>query len=334
MVITNETEFLDYISSIIIDEGQKLNSKDFELPNIEFNGYPNLFFNVKGSTYSSTLTTPLLNALSELILEIQKSYCLIKYETSNLQRLTLEDRKNIDIIFKIKEGSSEGESDNTQIANGIFSVIKDGMVGMNGWQKLAVLVTFLGIIGGLGYKWLDNQAIEQATSAATINNAITALSDTNKQAFELLKERGKTEISNEIELHSEQAQAQFFKEVAKDPNAEQATLNQITADRTLLDDYKKRTSKHRTKTPKVDWFMIKGIELYAPQYIETDIDVSVIRESDDTEFTLSTSLTLMSDEELSALKDALGTNNLVKIAYEELKENGKITKSQFVRIEQ
>ena len=75
------------------------------------------------------------------------------------------------------------------------------------------------------------------------------------------------------------------------------------------------------------------IEVYAPLYIETDIDISVIREADDTEFTLRTSLELMSEQELTELKSALGTNNLIKIAYEEIKENGKITKSQFVRIE-
>lgn len=122
--------------------------------------------------------------------------------------------------------------------------------------------------------------------------------------------------------------------MAKDPSAEQATLNKSTADRSQLDEYKKRTSRQKEKIPKVDSFIIKGIELYAPQYVETDIDIAVIRESDDTEFTLRTSLELMSDKELSELKNALGTNNLVKIAYEEIKENGRITKSQFVRIEE
>lgn len=325
--IKNDDDFINLISSLVNDESLNLSSKDFELPEIKFEGYPTLLFNVKGEPYSSTLTTPLLNALSGLTSEIQKSYCLIKYQTSNLQRLTVEDKQDIDIIFKIRDGSSEGESDNSKIANGIFDVIKEGMVGMNGWQKLTVLLTFIGAVGGLGYKWLDEKDVP-------LDTAITSLAETNRKALDLLLFKGSTEVSEEISAHSAQGKTIFFKEVAKDPNAEQATLNKSTADRSQLDEYKKRTSRQKEKIPKVDSFIIKGIELYAPQYVETDIDIAVIRESDDTEFTLRTSLELMSDKELSELKNALGTNNLVKIAYEEIKENGRITKSQFVRIEE
>ncbi len=325
--IKNDDDFINLISSLVNDESLNLSSKDFEFPEIKFEGYPTLLFNVKGEPYSSTLTTPLLNALSGLTSEIQKSYCLIKYQTSNLQRLTVEDKQDIDIIFQIRDGSSEGESDNSEIANGIFNVIKEGMVGMNGWQKLTVLLTFIGAVGGLGYKWLDEKDVP-------LDKAITSLAETNRKALDLLLLKGSTEVSEEISAHSTQGKTIFFKEVAKDPNAEQATLNKSTADRSQLDEYKKRTSRQKEKNPKVDSFIIKGIELYAPQYVETDIDISVIRESDDTEFTLRTSLELMSDKELSELKNALGTNNLVKIAYEEIKENGRITKSQFVRIEE
>ena len=331
--ITSDNDLVDFIYNIIRNDTLNLKSKDFELPDIEFSNYPNLMFNVKGESYSSTLTTPLLNALSGLTSEIQKSYCLIKYQTSNLQRLTVEDKQDIDIIFKIKEGSSEGESDNSKIANGIFSIIKEGMEGMNGWQKLTVLVLFISVIGGLGYNWLDNQAVESSAEMNTLDKAISSLAESNKDALSLLKSYGKTALSEEITAHAEASQTIFFKEIAKDPNAEQATLNKSTINREQLDEYKKRITKQKEKTPRVDLFIIKGIEVYAPLYIETDIDISVIREADDTEFTLRTSLELMSEQELTELKSALGTNNLIKIAYEEIKENGKITKSQFVRIE-
>lgn len=333
ITISSEQDFLSFISSLINDKQIDLNQRDFKLPNIKFEGYPSLLFNVKGKTYSSTLTTPLLNALTGVTDEIQRAYCLLKYKTSNLQRLTTEDKEKIDIIFKIKEGSSEGESDTASIANGVFGVIQEGLKGMNGWQKLVILTVFIATVGGLSWKWLDNQREDEVTNAALLGKAIDALDNSNKLALSLLKENGKTDLSNEIELHTEQAQTVFFKEIAKDKNAEQATLNKTKIDREQLDGYKKRTDKNREKSQKVSQFIIKGIELYAPQYIETDIDITVIRNEDDVEFTLRTSLNLMSDDELSTLKSALGTNDLIKISYQELKENGKILKSQFIRIE-
>ena len=333
ITITSAQDFLNFISILIDNKEVDLSQKDVKFPNIRFEGYPNLFFNVKGKTYSSTLTTPLLNALTGFTDEIQRAYCLLKYKTSNLQRLTTEDKEEIDIIFKIKEGSSEGESDTASIANGAFGVIQEGLKGMNGWQKLTILTVFIATLGGLGWKYLDNQREDEVTKAALIGKAIEALDNSNKQALSLLKENGQTNLSQEIEQHTEQAQTVFFKEIAKDKNAEQATLNKTNIDREQLDGYKKRTDKNREKSQKVSQFIIKGIELYAPQYVETDIDISVIRNEDDVEFTLRTSLNLMSDDELSTLKSALGTNDLIKISYQELKENGKIIKSQFIRIE-
>lgn len=333
ILIQNESDFWAFITSLMEQQSTELNSETFEFPDVEFKGYPNLSFNVKGSSYSSTLTTPLLNALTALTSEIQKSYCLLKYRTSNLQRLTLEDKQEIDIIFKIKDGSSNGDSNNENIANGAFSVIKEGMSGMNGFQKLVVLIAFMGILGGLTYKWLDNQSSEGTTQATLIDHAITALESSNTQTLALLKNNGRSEIADEIETHTRQGKNAFMKEIAKDKNATNVDLNQATADRTQLDEYKKRSSVIRKKTPRIDDFIIKGVELYAPQYIETDIIFSVIRVSDDMEFKLKTSLDLINDEEMATLKSALGTADYVKINYEEIKENGKVVKSQFVRIE-
>ena len=246
--ITSDQDLVNFIHNIINDKELNLDSKYFELPDIEFSNYPNLIFNVKGKSYSSTLTTPLLNALSGLTYEIQKSYCLIKHQTSNLLYLTVEDKQDIDIIFKIKEGSSEGESDNSKIANGIFTIIKEGMEGMNGWQKLVLLVIFIGVIGGLGYKWLDNQAVESSAQMNTLDRAISSLAESNKDALSLLKSYGKTALSEEITTHAEAGQTIFFKEIAKDPNAEQATLNKSTINREQLDEYKKRITKQKEKS--------------------------------------------------------------------------------------
>ncbi|SUB33554.1 Uncharacterised protein [[Pasteurella] mairii] len=193
ITISNEQNFLEFISSLTNNKDIDLNQKDFKLPDIKFEGYPSLFFNVKGKTYSSTLTTPLLNALTGVTDEIQRAYCLLKYKTSNLQRLTTEDKEELDIIFKIKDGSSEGESDTARIANGAFGVIKEGLKGMNGWQRLAILIVFITAIGGLGWKWLDNQKENEETNAALLSKAIEALDNSNKQALSLLKENGKPE---------------------------------------------------------------------------------------------------------------------------------------------
>lgn len=328
LTIKNEEQFINFITKLSQNE-----SDNFEFPDIVFDGFPKLNFNVKGEHYNSTLTTFLLNGLSLLTTEIQKSYCVLRYNTSNLQRLTVEDKELIDIIFTIKEGSSEGESDNSNIVNAVLDFIINGMTGMNSWHKLTVLIMLIGALGWNVNTWLGNQdkSDEREYKAQTAQTEL--VSDAIK-ALEKIYQKGENPKANEIKQHIEQGDAAFFKEVAKDKDVKSAMINHTTLNRDELDEYKKRSSKSKIKTPKIDKFIIKGISLYAPQYIETDIDIAVIRDSDEAEFTLRTSLELMSDDEFAKLKLALGTNELVRISYEEIKENGKLIKSQFVRIDE
>lgn len=329
--ITNEQQFIEMISKLA--KAENIDTNDFLLPDIEFQGFPTLKFNVKGEHYSSTLTTFLLKALNELTIEIQRSYCFLKYETTNLRRLTDDDYQNIDIIFKIREGSSEGESDNSSIAKSIVSLIKSGMQGMNGWQKLATLLAMMGTLGFLGDKYLENQNLESERATTLTKTAIKEVSHVSEEALKLVREKGSNYISKEIDSHTQSAQQSFFKEISKDNSVKSAEINNEVANREQLNEYKKRLPIPRDKQTRTDEFLIKTIDFYAPTYIETDVTISVIRLTDDEQFNLKTSFNLMSEKEINRLKFALGINEYVKITYEEIKENGKIVQSQFVRVE-
>lgn len=329
--IKNEDDFIQMLRDFI---SSQQNDQPLTFPDIQFEGYPTIDFNVKGEHYHSSINSYLNNAISEIIISVQKSYCLIRHNTTNLQRFTSEDKDVSDIIFKIKEGSSEGESDTSGLANIISQFLLNGMNGLHPWQKMTVLLGVLVVLGGLGLKFLDNQAQETVTIAKISEKAIDAQNATTEQLIQYIQEKGRTKLSQEVEIQAKLGQDGFLKNVAQDNRAESAKLNHTQLNRTQLDEYRKRTTIQRNKQNKTHKFLIKGIDFYNPTHLETDVTISVIRLEDDAEFSLKTSLNLMGDNEILRLKQALGTDDEVLINYEEIQENKKIVQSQFVRIEE
>lgn len=330
-LITNEQEFIALIHKLTTADN--IDSEEFTFPDIQFKGFPTLKFNVKGEHYSSTLTTFLLKALNSLTLEIQRTYCLLKYGTVNLQRLTTEDYQNIDIIFKIREGSSEGESDNSAIAQSIIGLIDRGMQNMNGWAKLAIFLAAIIASGYVVNQHLENQHLEKMAEIESTNKAVDNISHLVAETLKLVKEKGANPLAEEIAQHTKSAQHAFLKEIAKDNFAQSAEINGKKANREQLNEYKKRTPIARDKETRTHDFLIKAMDFYAPAYINTEVTISVIRLADNAEFNLKTSLDLMNEQEINKLKSALGTDENVKIKYEEIKESGKIVQSLFIKIE-
>lgn len=97
---------------------------------LDFQGWPYLHINVTGEKFHSSLTSSMVYGLASMHESFQRAYALAKYGTSNLQRLTNEDKQSLDIIFKIKEGSTDSETDWSGTINQFLAFLTGAFEGM------------------------------------------------------------------------------------------------------------------------------------------------------------------------------------------------------------
>lgn len=98
--ITNEDEAFEVITEAL---GNNLPDN----VQIEFKGWPILHIKLKGDDFKGTMPTRIMHPILDLQKELNKVYCREKYGTDNTNRLTDEERENLELIIQVNEGSSE-----------------------------------------------------------------------------------------------------------------------------------------------------------------------------------------------------------------------------------
>ncbi|ENL8693439.1 hypothetical protein AB6I52_002183 [Enterobacter hormaechei] len=300
-----------------------------ELPvDLEFRGWPNLHINVKGEKFHSSLTSSMVYGLASMHESFQRAYALAKYGTSNLQRLTNEDKQSLDVIFQIKEGSTDSETDWSSTFNHFLAFLTGAFDGMTGVQKMAILITLIVALTAGTCFYLHTNSQDHAIDVNAQTQTTQTVVDGMTRSFELgaeVKRRGETSVSREIEAHGEEGKSSLLKSVAQD--AESVKLGNRTYDGAALQDYKNRQSIERERTERFDNFYIKGISRSG--MTSTELNLSVIRVSNGEIFTIKVAEDIARPEELKALASAIVTGEVVRISYLEVTENGHVARGQF-----
>ena len=329
ILIKYENYFYQFLKNMKNDP--LMDSENFILPNICFDGWPILHINVKGEKYHSSVNTNLISGMMTIIEEIQRSYSLIKYGTSNLSKLTNEDKQNLDVIFNIAEGSSDAKSDNSGIINKGLELLKAKMGKMNGWQTMAVLLAFT---CAAGHYFYDNNQKEIELSKQnnkTVETVSTAMIEQTKILIEDYESRGKTQVSSEINEHALNARNNLIKQIASDSSVESLKINSESFSKDELLEYTTRQPIEKTKYQVTDTFIIKGLDRTGA-YL-TDYNIKVIRKSNGELFTIKADEELLSKDELSKISSAWEKNIDIKISYMEVKnKDGQILIGSFIAL--
>ncbi|MDM6729867.1 hypothetical protein QUG33_10470 [Citrobacter braakii] len=300
-----------------------------DLPvDLDFQGWPNLHINVKGDKFHSSLTSSMVYGLAGMHESFQRAYALAKYGTSNLQRLTNEDKQSLDIIFKIKEGSTDSDTDWSGTINQFLEFLTGAFEGMTGVQKMTILLSLITAltVGGCYYLYTSSQdhAADLSSQTQTTSTVVNGMT----RSFELgseIRRRGETPVSREIEAHGEDGKASLLKSVASD--AESVKIGSQQFNGAALQDYRNRQSVDRERTERFDNFYIKGISRSG--MTSTELNLSVVRVSNGESFTIKVAEDIARPEELKTLAGAIVTGEVVRISYLEVKENGHVARGQF-----
>ncbi|MCA7012493.1 hypothetical protein LF934_07515 [Dickeya dadantii] len=140
---------LDSGEEITID---RLRIKLFESVNFKIFGDPN--------RYNGTIPSTLAQGLCEFQTEIYKVYTLIKYKSDNLQKLTVKDREDAEIIFTVDAGCTEIIAALTELFEAFGKAFDKVTHGMSPNQKTLCFLFAITVLGGawLGSSYLDHQA--------------------------------------------------------------------------------------------------------------------------------------------------------------------------------
>lgn len=77
---------------------------------IEFDGWPTYDLKINGNDWKSSIPTRVLAPLLDAQKDISRAYARIQYGSDNLRRLSAEERDSLELVIKIKEGSTEMET--------------------------------------------------------------------------------------------------------------------------------------------------------------------------------------------------------------------------------
>lgn len=326
-LIENESDFIDFLEEM---KSKDLDDEDFVFPDVRFSGWPILDINVKGPKFHQTVTSSMIFGMSILNEEIQRAFATIRYGSQNLQRLTNEDRQNLDIVFAITEGSSDAEGPTDKLLNAVVTFLRDSMSGMTGWQKMVVVIAFIGAASTCGFHYITQNANVEQHATDRQAQIVQATNDGMNKALTTVleyKQHGESRVSQEVETHGQSGKNGLVKQLAADPTVQSVSLGDKTISRQELNTYNGRQAVDRQRIEKVDSFFVKGVTRSGPY--NTDININVIRASNDEGFTIKASGEVITPDELTALVNALSNNSLVKISYLEIVEKGVVSFGQF-----
>lgn len=329
-LIRDEEEFLGFLDLM---KAEDLDSEDFIFPPVRFDGWPILDINVKGPKFHQSVTSSMVFGMSILNEEIQRAFATIRYGSQNLQRLTNDDRQNLDIVFAITEGSSDAEGPTDKIINAVVNFLRDSMNGMTGWQKMVVVITLVGAVSTCGYHYISENSNTEQHATDRQSQIVQATSDGINKAINTIleyKSHGETYTSQEVEYHGKAGKNGLVKQLAADPTVHSVTLGDQKITRQELNTYTGRQSVDRQRNEVVDNFYIKGVTRTGPT--NQDVNINVLRATNDEGFTIKASSDVITADELTAILDALANNKTIKISYLEVAENGVISIGQFNNI--
>ena len=150
--------------------------------------------------YKKSVNLPAAKMIVNNQILVYRIGALLKYQTTDLRRLSKEEKQLLEIPFEVEEGSTEITADSLEQIKRIIEMIPEQ-------QRICVIVTFLlCFFGWLVFKRymeyrekkLDNEKTKDNYNL--INNAIDKLSLANSKLAEIVKEYEKENLNNLEEI--------------------------------------------------------------------------------------------------------------------------------------
>ncbi|TOQ83118.1 hypothetical protein CGG88_03005, partial [Vibrio parahaemolyticus] len=330
LVIKSEKEFLNYAHGVLVNGEEE--------QTIKFDGWPTVILDIKGNRYHSSLPTKLMEGLVSFQQEVDKAYTCLQYNTSNRQKLTNADKDILELVFTIKEGSTEASSGGSDWVNGLLDKLDVVFKGMSGRQKTALLALLVLSVTGayVGVSFLDGQnqvAIEKQKSIASVEvekertEQLKTLTETSNLGVQALRDavldkalEESPEQGIKVVEHIEEGYKNVVKSV---PDADQLSIGDTTLSKSDIKRISAKPDVVKDVDESTDVFFIESIKK-KPDYMI----VGVVAVDSDLSFNIKVDTSFLMDNEKEALHDAFRDENSINLKYQANLKNGEIVNAR------
>ncbi|MDY6551417.1 hypothetical protein [Acinetobacter faecalis] len=215
-IISSEFDAINLLEKILNNE------IDTSHLSLKVQGFTPFSMHVEGDKFNQTITSSVMKGFLEMQTAIYKSYSLIRYNDVIPNKLTQEDRDDLELEIKVFNGSSGFNIDWDML----FNALIDKTVGRMTGQQVFISVLFLiATIGGHSFyqSYIENQTelrrgeleqkVKQQESEERLET-IKILNEANQRTIDVLEKAVVAEPKNKIiKSDAKEATTQLIKSV-------------------------------------------------------------------------------------------------------------------------
>lgn len=243
ITISNELEAISFFESYL--EHPELIDPD----SILVEGWDVFRIHLTGEKFHNSITPSVMKGIIDLQQSLYEAFALAVYNDKNTSRLTIAQKKHLEIQVVITEGSTNLDID----INALFMEFVNQTVGkMTSGQAMLLFVFFIvAYFGHSSWKsWMDKkQAIrEKELDTETQKHLVDSFSETNRRVVDVLE---KVAISNEraraIYTQSDETRNRLVRSTRYADEININNLTEITGER----------AEELTRQPRLGWEVVR-----------------------------------------------------------------------------
>ncbi|EQA3420203.1 hypothetical protein ACX1JO_003802 [Cronobacter dublinensis] len=296
--------------------------EEITIERLRFNLFNSVNFKIYGDPkrYNGTLPASLAQGLCEFQTEIYKVFTLIKYKTDNLQRLTVKDKEEAEIIFSIDEGCTDILAAFTDLIKAFGDAFEKVTHGMSPTQKTLCFLFAVTVVGGawVGTSYLEHQSEvaakqeetkQQEAKLKTENERMTILRDGMLEAIRAKAGVDAVERAEGIQEHTAKAYTGVLKGAADADKIIISGANTVELSHKEIHELiKNPIEKAKTEEKNIE-VVIDSIKRSSDK-----LTISCREPTGESSFPVSVDTSFIDDkDEIALLFDAMKENKTVKI---------------------
>lgn len=266
-----------------------------EVEEVSFSGELDRFhLTIDGERYHSSVPGELARGLWHLQEAIYSAAAFALTGESDIRKLTSEQRSNFELVFEVKEGSSDFWAS----LGKFFEGLGEGFVNMDSKHKAITLVLSAVIVAGGVTAWKALDANAEAKKEEVKAELAFQLEEQKTRQFELI---ARATAGNPIAQKFEQAVTEGTKAVTRGaPDAEELRIGRVSFD---SDDIKE-TNRRAQRTPTTSTVIEENFRVFTVNVREPGVAKYVLAGIETGEFVASLEETNFSVEEIQRVLDA------------------------------
>ncbi|KNH57913.1 hypothetical protein [Vibrio cholerae] len=316
MSITQVTTVSDFESLLkkVANEQEDFQLKDIDLTKL----YPVLGLKLSGDEerLNGQLTSTICKGLTEFHLDLQKAYCIVRYNTDNLQKLRSKDKKQLEVIFKVESGCTNIIADITALLESLKDVVHKATDNMTGRQKTAFFISIVFSIGG-AYTFSTYADLQKAELAS---NQEIKLAELNKGQIDtftdtLFKIVQESNLASEKQLRVNEQIAKGYQGLIKTALLSGANTFEFTGVNTASLDQTAAQDLITNNQPTLETIEANyGLEISSIKRTADDnLTITASLEGSDETFNVAVNTTFIEQSEVDMLFEGFKNNQLVYV---------------------